>query len=599
MFAKALIMAFLYGTIKRRLQQKGVFILAKLDRLLDDAERLSHDGKSVLSRGEYTDKPILFTASQMKSFTPDRIMKMRRAFSTRSVYLADPHIFVGQAKMMEDFDDDCVQKTEYSSAFPSYAAMNTLQLRTYFTWRTKLRGGQLEKTSLSYAYVYIFELLNLVGASTPDEAFTKLRDFFSAYGELDPSVLVYRARWLTDFAVTYRLTKRYAELPYENSLQRSGAVLSQPDKYANDEILRAVEDFSSYSLMHSSSYKKNPALVARVAGELVKEVDRLFASSGGFVGHYCRRKKKSYFTFAGAVVESRPVTGCVNIDLPDGRSFYCLNGHWLATSFEKNAAASRDLGALIRCADIIIREKLKLKSAIKPVPLNISLKNSLSACVDRVFEQAKRQSIKKKIDNVKIDFSNVDAIRSASDITGEKLMTEEDKTGSPGAENALNCPALGADKKSGDEKIESALYEKIENALCKSDGNTAVTTDENAGCEKIESSVGVTDKNTAFEKVESSGSTVSGEAVSTKHGSAGTKTVEENDEPLWKRVLRLLLDGGNAEKEAAAAGIPISMVCDEINEMFYDEFCDIVIDFDGDKPFIISDYAEELRGKLT
>ena len=41
------------------------------------------------------------------------------------------------------------------------------------------------------------------------------------------------------------------------------------------------------------------------------------------------------------------------------------------------------------------------------------------------------------------------------------------------------------------------------------------------------------------------------------------------------------------------------MVCDEINEMFYDEFCDIVIDFDGDKPFIISDYAEELRGKLT
>ena len=203
------------------------------------------------------------------------------------------------------------------------------------------------------------------------------------------------------------------------------------------------------------------------------------------------------------------------------------------------------------------------------------------------------------MDSVKIDFSNVDAIRSASDITGEKLMTEEDKTGAPGAENTLNSPALGADKESGGEKIENALYEKIENALYKTDGNTAVTTDENAGCEKIESSVGVTDKNTAFEKVESSGSTVSGEAVSTKHGSAGTKTVEENDEPLWKRILRLLLDGGNAEKEAAAAGIPISMVCDEINEMFYDEFCDIVIDFDGDKPFIISDYAEELRGKLT
>ena len=138
-------------------------------------------------------------------------------------------------------------------------------------------------------------------------------------------------------------------------------------------------------------------------------------------------------------------------------------------------------------------------------------------------------------------------------------MTEEDKTGSPGAENALNSPALGADKESGGEKIE------------------------NADCGKSESPVGTT----------------VGASVVTKHGSAGTKTVEENDEPLWKRILRLLLDGGNAEKEAAADGIPISMVCDEINEMFYDEFCDIVIDFDGDKPFIISDYAEELRCKLT
>ena len=47
-----------------------------------------------------------------------------------------------------------------------------------------------------------------------------------------------------------------------------------------------------------------------------------------------------------------------------------------------------------------------------------------------------------------------------------------------------------------------------------------------------------------------------------------------------------------------SSGVTLSMICDEINERFYEEFCDTVIDFDNETPYVLPDYAEELRGML-
>ena len=215
--------------------------MGKLDRLLDDIERMANDGKSVMSRKVYSDTPLVFTASQMKSFTPDRIMRFRREFRTRSVYTSDPLMFLRQAQFMEDYEDDYIESAVFSSAFPSYAAMNDSQLRTYFSWRTKLRRGELEKTSLAYAYVYIFELLNLVGADSPTDAFIRLCTFFESYGKLDKTVLLYRARWLTDFAVYYGLEQFYSDLPSDDTVCKNGAVLAEPDKYSDRSVFLAAE----------------------------------------------------------------------------------------------------------------------------------------------------------------------------------------------------------------------------------------------------------------------------------------------------------------------------------------------------------------------
>ena len=46
------------------------------------------------------------------------------------------------------------------------------------------------------------------------------------------------------------------------------------------------------------------------------------------------------------------------------------------------------------------------------------------------------------------------------------------------------------------------------------------------------------------------------------------------------------------------AGVEPVIIAESINEKLFDDFGDTVIGFDGDVPFIIEDYADELRDML-
>ena len=52
----------------------------------------------------YRDEPLLFTASQMKSYTPPEYSKMQRLVSPRDeIFMPSAQIFCKQGKFMEDF----------------------------------------------------------------------------------------------------------------------------------------------------------------------------------------------------------------------------------------------------------------------------------------------------------------------------------------------------------------------------------------------------------------------------------------------------------------------------------------------------------------
>ena len=60
-----------------------------------------------------------------------------------------------------------------------------------------------------------------------------------------------------------------------------------------------------------------------------------------------------------------------------------------------------------------------------------------------------------------------------------------------------------------------------------------------------------------------------------------------------KQVLRQLLAG-----EKAVSSVSVAMVCDNINEKMMEELGDTVIEFDGDEPFLVEDYRDDLLTML-
>ena len=146
--------------------------MADVQRIIEqilNTERLRNS--SHFSDRVYTDEPILTTGRQMASYLPDRYREMRAisrwqpgANGGSGRWLTEAELFWRQGVFMEDFEDDCPYHGSFKSFFPTYNAMSDRQLRGYFTWRAAVRRGRIEETSLSFAYVYIYELLCGIGA---------------------------------------------------------------------------------------------------------------------------------------------------------------------------------------------------------------------------------------------------------------------------------------------------------------------------------------------------------------------------------------------------------------------------------------------------
>ena len=189
-----------------------------IDRILAD-ERFR--ASSHFSDRVYTDEPILITGNRMASYLPERYRKMREISSWepegpagRGRWLSEAELFYRQGIFMADYEDDCPYHGNFKSYFPTYNAMSDRQLRGYFTWRSAVRRGTVQETSLSFAYVYLYELINGIGVANPREGFDAFESFCQAYRAFAPEIDRFAGVWLQDYVVYHDLPVELLE-PYK------------------------------------------------------------------------------------------------------------------------------------------------------------------------------------------------------------------------------------------------------------------------------------------------------------------------------------------------------------------------------------------------
>lgn len=185
--------------------------------------------------------------------------------SLRASELSGNSDFVQMARRYAARKEEFAAPVPFQEYWPSYRLMSVEQQQWYFYWRNQVRGNNLLPTHLSYIFVYVYELINLVGVSSPYDAFFRLDHIWRFYRQAHPKLDNYLVDWIADFMVVYRLDRN--ALAWYAEAQRIGAVgrgaedimteawLQQGAKF-EDLSLSLLTRLSGYTIERSKFYQQ-------------------------------------------------------------------------------------------------------------------------------------------------------------------------------------------------------------------------------------------------------------------------------------------------------------------------------------------------------
>lgn len=346
---------------------------------------------------------------------------------TQNTWQSRESLFLKQAKLLVDYEDDYVFTGQVLRYYPTYQSLSDEELRGYFSWRTKLRRGEFQKTHLSFAFLYIYELLNQVGVADPMDGYRKLKAFQDAYGQQDTAVLPYLRQWLEDYIIYYGLdAKLLADTP-RVVLDRCITVLDQIQSQQPDSVMYAVKQLSPKWLGRSKFYGSHTADCDAVIVRVLRRVS----------SHYASRCKKTMVEQYFGVMERYQVWFFNTAVFYDQRKkqnreykvdercvYLCRNGLWTVLQHPYPIGRpSPELDALVKTIDSVMREEYGYGHPVKPGLQTKWIVKVIREEVQALLAEKKAAEAKK----VTIDLSRLDKIRQDAAITREKLTVEEEE----------------------------------------------------------------------------------------------------------------------------------------------------------------------------
>jgi len=337
-----------------------------------------------------------------------RIPRFQRSYfnSTVGFYNGnrDAEIFCKQAVFMKDFSDNYGGNAPFNECFPNYQIMGYEQLRTYFTWRTDVRSGKIRETSLSYAYVYVYEILNNIGVESPEDGLYKLLHFWKSYREYDNSIDKNLLKWFRDYHNYYDLGS-FDEFVAANGLRL----------YYAEEIISDSDDMdvwnkiSPYNIEKSRFYCDGNQELLKSAFACVIRALRTQADLKKLIFKPISFEREPFGT---ALFFNK-----LNKSIQMERMFVTDGGKQFAAS-------------LIKTTEYCAREQAGYKYKMRIVTGEYF--PTIEKAVAGFFAELRRV-------RVTVDFANLDRIREEAEATQEKLIVEEEITETPpvSAESAI------------------------------------------------------------------------------------------------------------------------------------------------------------------
>ena len=337
--------------------------------------------------------------------------------------------FYEDAQRYLERTDDCPYTGSFFQLRPTYQNLSDEQLRGYFTWRTGLRAGSLENAPLPFALLYSYELINLVGVSSPLEGFLKLSAFRERFSAFNPAITSVLNRCLLDFVLTYDLapqliTPILSMRSDENGLLTLSAYARQTlnNSAEIDLLFDCLKNFSSYKIERSAFFQEKSAQLKSVVAHAFQTLWRTKAMVYGVHRVIGEVSYSDYMPFKGTILYRKAPWKDGVHPLENGDCYCCQDNHWQVGRWylPKN---DKRLAAFLKCVESRLRRALGYKHALQ----ESALTEGWSPIIDQAIASFRKDERAERIASVSIDHSKLDAIRKAALSTQNKLIVEEEE----------------------------------------------------------------------------------------------------------------------------------------------------------------------------
>lgn len=354
-------------------------------------------------------------------------------FYDQRVQHSNAIVFYKQAVFMKDVTDDYSGYAPYSQYFPCYQKMGYEQLRTYFTWRTRVRKKDVTDISLSYAFLYIYELLANIGVSSPEEGLDQLMFFWRSFRSYNQSIDKYVLRWLKDYHIYYELPHSFREFVDANKL-----LSYYPDMADAGDSFDLFCSISKYDIRKSAFYKgDNVKLIRDCFSFLTDRLKQLLADkeiSFDEVVFQPTRKMSEWRPFRDALFHPWLRQRDRRIVLSDHEIYLCSHNKWVYSSVITSESGRQLIGYLMKQMEAALRGHVKYKAkltaninTVAPEIIDLfhnaglPLEKLINDTVSRFYREATKTI-------VRVDQAALSRIRQESLLVQEKLIVPEEES---------------------------------------------------------------------------------------------------------------------------------------------------------------------------
>lgn len=372
----------------------------------------------------------IYTAESIKQKKPSeklpKKLKEARKLENRGFWISRQEVFYKQAKYLEDYEDDYVFNGNSQRHYPTYQSLADDELRGYFSWRTKLRREDYAPAPLTFIYLYIYELLNGIGAETPQEGFEKLLVVLDEYGKFEKEIQDHLGSWLIDYVIYYNLDRSLLPEFDESTDNENLKILSNIQNETPEKVSGAIASLSpnwlKRSKFYSESGKDMDTIIYRVLGHMARHYEK--SCKRGLVEQYFGEvNEEPYFLFSGAVFANPIKRENYFYRLDENHVYKCEYGYWSIVSHGVNAASIRKFDKLLKTIDSIMRQEYGYKSQIK-TEIKTKWIEKLIRSETRALLEEKSAPKNKPI---AIDYSSLARIRQDSEVIRERLAIAEEQ----------------------------------------------------------------------------------------------------------------------------------------------------------------------------